>query len=209
MSIINFKFRSEAPEYTKPVHFDGPSLSVFDLKREIITVRKIKGDCDIAVLNSQSEQGAYARGPQKDFIWKWEANDARVHGWPGTRPTKFVSHRLETAAVRQGAGKRSEVLECNWTKCSWKCCSYRRSRNRFSCRQSYVRRWKWRSVWRRIHRRKRRTSWIGSFESKYTDGRGKFPRCSRWTTPPRRRFGCILSKGTGSMDKDTGRFIES
>jgi len=55
MSVINFKFRSETS--ASPVHFDGPSLSVFDLKREIITARKIKGDCDLAVLNSQSEQG--------------------------------------------------------------------------------------------------------------------------------------------------------
>ncbi len=59
MSHVYYKFKS-AKDYNT-LTFDGLGISVFDLKREIMLQKKLKGaDFDLAIYNAQSNQGIQA-----------------------------------------------------------------------------------------------------------------------------------------------------
>jgi len=57
MSVVYYKFKSEKSYSTAT--FDGPSITVFELKREIMISKKLgKGlDFDLVIVNAQSEEG--------------------------------------------------------------------------------------------------------------------------------------------------------
>lgn len=59
MSNIFYKFKS-ARDYDT-LAFDGTGISVFDLKKEIITAKKLgKGmDFDLAIYHAQTNEGVY------------------------------------------------------------------------------------------------------------------------------------------------------
>lgn len=54
-SKIFYKFKSENSYST--ISFDGPSMTVFDVKREIALAKKLKGDFDLAIYNASNNQG--------------------------------------------------------------------------------------------------------------------------------------------------------
>ncbi|KAI9034234.1 DWNN domain-containing protein [Hyaloraphidium curvatum] len=53
-SKIFYKFRSENSYAT--LSFDGPSMSVFDVKREVALAKKLKGDFDLVIANASNNQ---------------------------------------------------------------------------------------------------------------------------------------------------------
>jgi hypothetical protein len=57
MSKIFYKFRSENTYST--IDFDGPSMGVFDVKREIAERRKMKGDFDLGVYRADTNEGEF------------------------------------------------------------------------------------------------------------------------------------------------------
>lgn len=57
MSLIHYKFKS-AKDYNT-ITFDGLTISLFELKRDILIDSKLKGsDFDIIISNAQSEEGS-------------------------------------------------------------------------------------------------------------------------------------------------------
>lgn len=59
MSFVYYKFKA-AKDYDTCT-FDGPSISVFDLKKEIMAQKKLgKGtDFDLAIYNAQTNDGEF------------------------------------------------------------------------------------------------------------------------------------------------------
>jgi hypothetical protein len=59
MSVIYYKFKAAKDSDYDVFTFDGPGATVFDLKREIITAKKLgKGtDFDLAIYNAQTDDG--------------------------------------------------------------------------------------------------------------------------------------------------------
>jgi protein MPE1 len=60
-SSIFFKFKSQKEPTRLP--FDGTAISVFDAKRDIITINKLGDgtDFDLAVYNEESGEGGFIR----------------------------------------------------------------------------------------------------------------------------------------------------
>jgi protein MPE1 len=62
-SSVFYKFKSQREE--SRVTFDGPSISVFDLKKEIILANSLAkaNDFDLAVFDSSSGEGLFVPQP--------------------------------------------------------------------------------------------------------------------------------------------------
>ncbi|RUP43089.1 brain my038 protein [Jimgerdemannia flammicorona] len=63
MSVVYYKFKSAKDSDYDLYTFDGTGTSVFDLKKEIITAKKLgKGtDFDLAIYNAQTDEGSVLR----------------------------------------------------------------------------------------------------------------------------------------------------
>lgn len=81
-SRIFYKFRSESAYST--LTFDGPSLSVFDVKREIAAAKKLKGDFDLAIFNAATNQGAFLTG-RGGLAAVWRKKERRYGTGPASK----------------------------------------------------------------------------------------------------------------------------
>lgn len=62
MSHVYYKFKSQ--KNPSRVIFDGPGISVFDLKREIITLNKLGSgtDFDLSIYDESTNEGMFLSG---------------------------------------------------------------------------------------------------------------------------------------------------
>lgn len=61
MAVIYYRFRSQRPEQISTVSFDGTGLTVFEFKREVITLNKLfnTNDVDVSVFSSEDPDKQY------------------------------------------------------------------------------------------------------------------------------------------------------
>lgn len=74
-SSVFFKFKSQ--KEPSRVTFDGTGISVFELKREIITINKLGDgtDFDLAIYNEDSNEGEFNYGAISSCVFicvKWD-----------------------------------------------------------------------------------------------------------------------------------------
>lgn len=68
MSVIYYKFKAAKDSDYDVFTFDGPSATVFDLKREIIRAKKMTKDpdFDLPIYNAQTDEGN-EKGKKRDI----------------------------------------------------------------------------------------------------------------------------------------------
>lgn len=100
MSHVYYKFKSQKDP--SRVVFDGPGISVFDLKREIITLNKLGSgtDFDLSIYDESTNEGLGKTGYSSDLV-EYTDDNAMI-----PRATSIIVRRLPPSKPGKGNGAK-------------------------------------------------------------------------------------------------------
>lgn len=122
MSHVYYKFKSQRDP--SRVVFDGPAISVFDLKREIITLNKLGNgaDFDLSIYDESTNEGAYScpnviNGIEytDDNYMIPRATSVVVRRLPPSKPGKGNGAKYVSGIVTTNRTSRSEIFNVKKT----------------------------------------------------------------------------------------------
>ena len=117
MSHVYYKFKSQKDP--SRVVFDGPSISVFDLKREIIQLNKLGSgsDFDLSIYDESTNEGTDVHGEAINLVEYTDDNfmipratSIIVRRLPPAKPGKGTAVKYVTGIVGNTRGSRNEPL---------------------------------------------------------------------------------------------------